>query len=57
MAVALQTPLHKERQEFRNYVDSKRQEEVATTYSLNHQHQTVDYVRQMYQEYTKFNVR
>jgi len=41
-------------EEFRNYEDSARDEVVKATYKLNHTCQTVQFVRQMKKEYSKF---
>jgi inositol oxygenase len=41
--------------DFRNYVDSRRQETVSRTYRLNHIYQTFDFVQQKKKQHLTFN--
>jgi len=41
--------------DFRNYVDSKRQDTVSRTYRLNHIYQTFDFVQQKKKQHLNFN--
>jgi len=45
----------KEKEEFRNYVDSERQAVVQATYALMHQKQTVSFVKEKHNKWRKFN--
>lgn len=45
----------KKKEEFRNYVDSKRQAVVQRHYKLMRQNQTYDYVQRMYKKWHKFD--
>ncbi|WNH09107.1 inositol oxygenase family protein [Thalassobellus suaedae] len=45
----------KEKEEFRNYVDSDRQEIVKEFYRINHTYQTYDFVCSKEEEFLKFN--
>ncbi|MFG6686037.1 inositol oxygenase family protein [Mariniflexile sp. HNIBRBA6329] len=45
----------KEKEEFRNYVDSDRQETVKEFYRINHTYQTYDFVCSKEEEFLKFN--
>lgn len=45
----------KEKEEFRNYVDSEREEGVREFYRLNHQYQTYDFVCEKEKEFLKFD--
>ena len=45
----------KEKEEFRNYVDSDREETVREFYRLNHEYQTYDFVCYKEEEFLKFD--
>jgi len=45
----------KSKEEFRNYVDSARQDVVNYTYLQNHMNQTFEFVQSMRKEYSSFN--
>ncbi|MEL0454695.1 inositol oxygenase family protein [Flavobacteriaceae bacterium SZ-1-7] len=45
----------KEKEEFRNYVDSERAETVREFYKINHKYQTYDFVCKKEQEFLKFD--
>src|SRR6056297_3916292 len=47
----------KKKEEFRNYVDSKREAGVREFYRLNHKFQTYDFVEAKEQEFLKFDKR
>ena len=49
------TEFKKEKEEFRNYVDSERVDTVREFYRLNHTYQTYDFVCKKEEEFLKFN--
>lgn len=51
MPVTQDPSFQKDGREFRNYVNSSRQERVANFYKINHEKQTLDFVLQMKKDF------
>lgn len=49
------TDAEKSKEEYRNYLDSERQEMVKNFYKINHQHQTFEFVQEKEKEFLQFN--